>query len=88
MLMGGLESTNVVMNALQTIDCNPIEHMWDELGRRLRQRPHAPNTVDELSQALLEEWNNIQRRVHRNFCTSMTHRVQAVLNSNCGHTRY
>lgn len=69
-------------------DCNPIEHMWDELGRRLRQRPHAPNTVDELSQALLEEWNNIPRRVYRNLCTSMTRRVQAVLNSNGGHTRY
>ena len=69
-------------------DCKPIEHMRDELGRRLRQRPHAPNTVDELAQALLEEWNNIPRRVYRNLCTSMTRRVQAVLNSNGGHTRY
>ena len=66
-------------------DCNPIEHMWDELDSRLRQRHHAPNTVDELSQALLEEWNNIPRR---NLCTSMTRRVHAVLNSNVGHTRY
>jgi len=44
--------------------------------------------VDELSKALLEEWNNIPRRVYRNLCTSMTRRVQAVLNSNGGHTRY
>ena len=34
--------------------CNPIEHMWDEVGRRLRQRHHAPNTVDELSHS----WRN------------------------------
>jgi len=59
-------------------DCNPIEHMWDKLIRRLRQRPHDPNTVDELSQALLEEWNNIPRRVHRNLCTPMTRRVQKL----------
>jgi len=36
-------------------DCNAIEHMWNELGRRLRQRPHAPYTVDELSRLA---WRN------------------------------
>ena len=69
-------------------DCNPIEHMWDELGRRLRQRPHAPNNVDELTQALIEEWNTIPRRVYRNLCNSMPCRVQAVIHSHGGHTRY
>ena len=40
-------------------DCNPIEHMWDELGRRLRQRLHAPNNVNELTQALQQEYGTI-----------------------------
>ncbi|GFV58355.1 transposable element Tcb2 transposase [Trichonephila clavipes] len=32
-------------------DMNPIEHVWDALGRRV-----APQTLQELETALLEEW--------------------------------
>jgi hypothetical protein len=28
-------------------DLNPIEHIWDELDRRVRQRPHKPITLPE-----------------------------------------
>ena len=72
----------------QSPDCNPKEHMWDKLGRRLRRRPHASTNVNELTRALQEEWNNIPRHIYRNLCNSMRHRVQAVINSNGGHTRY
>ena len=39
-------------------DLSPIEHAWDELGRRVRSTyPHSPSTlpVDELSQRLCEQ---------------------------------
>ena len=26
-------------------DMNPIEHMWDELGRRVRERPNPPQNL-------------------------------------------
>lgn len=33
-------------------DLNPIEHIWDELDRRVRQRLQKPITLPELHQAL------------------------------------
>ena len=57
-------------------DLTPIEHMWDELDRRVRKRqipphPHPPHpppppppppTLAELRNALIDEWNNIPMR--------------------------
>jgi transposase len=36
-------------------DLNPIEHLWDELDRRVRRRDNPPSSVPELEQALLQE---------------------------------
>lgn len=40
-------------------DLNPIEHAWDELGRLVRRRRRPPVTLNDLKQALMEEWENI-----------------------------
>ena len=39
-------------------DLNPIEHVWDSLDRRLRCRPNPLANVNELRQALIQEWKN------------------------------
>jgi transposase len=39
-------------------DMNPIEHIWDMLGRDVR-RHHAPQTILQLTNALIVEWNNL-----------------------------
>jgi transposase len=36
-------------------DLNPIEHVWDMFDRRVRKRPAAPLTLQELADALIEE---------------------------------
>ena len=47
-------------------DLSPIEHLWDELDKRVHRRPQQPESVDQLRTALLEEWNNIpQARIQR-----------------------
>ena len=56
-------------------DCNPIEHIWDVLGRRVRKRQRQPNNVRELAVALREEWI----RLLRNLCGSMRLRLDAVV---------
>ena len=69
-------------------DLNPIEHVWDELGRRLSARVNAPANRRELFQALQQEWANIPQQTLRRIIASMPRRCQAVIASRGGHTRY
>ncbi|GFV52467.1 DDE_3 domain-containing protein [Trichonephila clavipes] len=40
-------------------DLNPIEHVWDMLGRRIAARQPPPTYIPELRRALPDEWCNI-----------------------------
>ncbi len=69
-------------------DMNPIEHVWDNLDRRVCQRIPLPTTLVELPAALLEEWDAIPMAEINTLITSMPRRVQALMGANGGHTRY
>ncbi|GFU22257.1 transposable element Tcb2 transposase [Trichonephila clavipes] len=43
-------------------DMNPIEYIWDALGRRVAGRQLPPQTLQELERGLLEEWDRIPPR--------------------------
>lgn len=44
-------------------DLNSIEHLWDELDRRARQRQPAPQSLQQFVQALQAEWTNIPQQL-------------------------
>jgi transposase len=69
-------------------DLSPIEHLWDELGRRVRNGLNPPETLDELRRALIQEWNNIPQSFIKILIGSMRRRCQSVINARGGHTRY
>ncbi|GFW30612.1 transposable element Tcb2 transposase [Trichonephila clavipes] len=69
-------------------DLNPIEHVWDMLGRRIAARPRPPATVQDLEIALLEEWNSIPQSLIDNLIVSMANRCAAVLAVRGDHTPY
>ena len=69
-------------------DLSPIEHLWDELGRRIRNSQNPPETLAQLRTALFREWNNIPQDFIRRLIDSMRRRCQAVINARGGHTRY
>ena len=73
---------------LYSPDLSPIEHLWDELDRRVRRRRNTPNTLGQLGTALLEEWENIPMRKINALVNSMQRRIRAVINARGGHTRY
>ena len=62
-------------------DFNPIEHLWDELGRRVRNGLNPSESLDELRRALIQEWNNIPQTFIRSLIGSMCRRYQAVINA-------
>ncbi|KFM73077.1 Transposable element Tcb1 transposase, partial [Stegodyphus mimosarum] len=55
-------------------DLNPVEHVWDMLGRRVAARQSPPTCLPELRRALLFEWCNILQDQIDNLILSMNRR--------------
>ncbi|KAK6171803.1 hypothetical protein SNE40_018231 [Patella caerulea] len=67
-------------------DLSSIEHVWDMLGQRLRQRQQRPANVQELAAALQQEWDNLDQNDLRRLI--MPRRINACLANRGGFTRY
>ena len=65
-------------------DLTPIEHMWDELDRRV----NPPATLAQLRNALIDEWNNIPMRTVNALVNSIQRRIRAATAARGEHTRY
>ena len=80
-------NVNVMQWPANSPDMNPVEHIWDELGRRVRRR-HALQTVNELANALVREWNNLPNQLIQRYVNSMRRRIEAFIRARGGHNRY
>ncbi|GBM72208.1 Transposable element Tcb1 transposase [Araneus ventricosus] len=85
-----LESETILQMAWPTRsqDLNPIEHVWDMLGRRIAGRNVPPGTLHELQQALLQEWALLSQQAINDSTASVPRRCQACISSRGFHTRY
>lgn len=72
----------------QSPDLNPIEHLWDHLGRKLHEHKPIPKNKRELASVLEEEWLKIEESILENLVNSMPRRVKAVINSGGNPTMY
>ena len=68
--------------AVQTIalpamspDMNPIEHVWNFIGRKINQHIPKCQYIDELRTAILQEWQQFPQERLRRLVPSMTRRV-------------
>lgn len=82
------EGITVMDWSARSPDLNPIEHMWDMLSRRVRRRPHPPENVQNLTNALVQEWQAIPQNDIRRIIRSMSRRCQEGVNARGGHTSY
>ena len=71
----------------RSLDLSPIGHLWDHLGRQVRER-YDVNDIRDLERALHAEWVRIPLQVIRKLICSMRRRCLAVSAANGVHTRY
>ncbi len=85
-----LEAENIPVLAWPAYspDMSPIEHVWDALDRRIRQRVPVPANIQQLRTAIEEEWTNIAQTTINNLINSKWRRCVALREANGGHTRY
>ncbi|GFV23893.1 uncharacterized protein TNCV_272561 [Trichonephila clavipes] len=58
-------------------DLNPIDHVWDMLGRQIAAHQPPPTCLPELRRALLDESCNIPQDEIDNLILSMSRRCKA-----------
>jgi transposase len=71
----------------QSPDLNLIEHLWDEIERRLNSKPQRPTPLTALATALQEEWSAIPPETFRRLVKSLPGRVRAVIKAKGGPTK-
>ncbi|GFV66320.1 transposable element Tcb2 transposase [Trichonephila clavipes] len=69
-------------------DLNPIEHVWDFLGRRLAARSLPPVTIRELRLALQDEWAAMPQQLIDTLILSMGRRCETCLAVRGNHIPY
>lgn len=69
-------------------DLNPIEHLWDQLGRAARLRVTNQTRLADLPHILIEEWNAIPQQKVARLVSSMRRRCAAVIAAQGSSTRY
>ncbi|GFW27104.1 transposable element Tcb2 transposase [Trichonephila clavipes] len=69
-------------------DLNPIEHVWDFLGRRLAARTLPPVTIRQLRLALQDEWAAMPQQLIDTLILSMGRRCETCLAVRGDHIPY
>ena len=59
-------------------DMSPIEHVWNDLDRRVRQSVPVPANIQQLCLAIEEEWENIPQATINSLTSSMQSRCRAA----------
>ncbi|GFS62418.1 transposable element Tcb2 transposase [Trichonephila clavipes] len=60
-------------------DLNPIEHLWNDLGRRFAARLHHLENTKELKQMLIDEWALLPQEMLHQLVLSMRRRCEATI---------
>lgn len=60
-------------------DLNPIENLWGILVRRVYKENRQFNSVEELKNTILKEWQAIDQKIIENLINSMPNRIFDVV---------
>ena len=65
---------------------NPIEHLWDEVERRMKKEQQK--NEKELKEALSRVWNGIEKGTLKKLVDSVPNRLNEVLRMRVYPTKY
>ena len=71
----------------QSLDLNPIEHLWTDLKKRLRYLPQNRN-IGKLCTQVEGEWDKTTKDTCVGLVESMPRRMGAVIAAKGGYTKY
>ncbi|GFS93827.1 transposable element Tcb2 transposase [Trichonephila clavipes] len=60
-------------------DLNPIEHLWDALGRVIAARLHDPENTQQLKKMLIEEWVLLPQEMLHQLVLCIRRRCEATI---------
>ncbi|GFU31575.1 transposable element Tc1 transposase [Trichonephila clavipes] len=69
-------------------DLNPIENVWDALGRQVASRNFPPAKQNTIIRALTKEWDKLPQQLLDNVVQSMVRRVECCITRHGGHIPY
>ena len=67
-------------------DLSPIENLWPVLKKKVRKR--KPQTINQLEDFIIEEWNNLDNRYVATLCNSIHTRIEKCIASNGNKIKY
>ncbi len=76
----------MIRNTSFSSDMNPIEHLWDEVERRMKKE--QPKNEKELKEALSRVWYGIEKQVLKKLVDSVPNRLNEVIRMKGHPTRY
>lgn len=65
-------------------DLNPIEHAWDAVKRAVWNRQPPPQTVPEIREVVIQEWDRLPQEMLDNLILSMPRRITACVRARGG----
>ncbi|GFY12394.1 transposable element Tcb1 transposase [Trichonephila clavipes] len=72
----------------QSPDLNPIQHLWDEIERRLCSQPNRPSSLQVLTSTVMDAWKAVPMVTYQKLVESLPKYVQAVIHAKGGPTSY
>lgn len=69
------------------LDLNPMANLWNLIKGRLNQRSPRPEGVEEMREAIKEEWDKIGPSEILEFVDNIPERLEAIIAASGGHTQ-